>query len=266
MRHDNQPPAVVRLPWHVEVRHEAVPTWEHHPSDAVVTPVLPDDSSPWPISSELGLLLGRLQAEHDLHSVLEFGAGSSSLVTATAMAARGGGRLTSLEQDTSWCAEVWGRVIALGSGIDAELVPVTPRLRWWPIGLHYSYDVDDVLARRGPFDLVVIDAPQYWFGRGGAFPTVKDHLDDGALLVLDDAARKGERWALYRWLRTYPGLELVAYDESFGGKGVALLRWQVRGEAATRLSVLGVVSSLTDRVYSVLRRRLVRMGLLPKTD
>ena len=235
-------------------------------SDAVVAPVLPDGSSPWPISVELARLLGRLVLAEDRRSVLEFGAGRSSLVVATALAARDGGRLTSLEQDVTWCAELWDRVVAVGSGVDAELTPVTPRLGWSPIGLHHRYEVDDLLARRGPFDLVVVDAPQYWYGRGGALPTVRPHLADGALVVLDDAARKGERWALYRWLRTYPGLELLAYDASFGGRGVALLRWNGSVDAAPRVSLLGVVSSVTDRLYSVLRRTLVRVGVLRQPD
>ena len=258
--------AVVRLPWHVEVAHRPLPVAAEHPSDAVVTPVLPDGSSPWPISVDLGLLLGRLVAEHDRRSVLEFGAGRSSLVVATAMAAQGGGTLTSLEQDVTWCAELWTQVEAVGADVDAELAPVTPRLGWSPIGLHHRYEVHDLLTRRGPFDLVVVDAPQYWFGRGGALPTVRPHLTDGALVVLDDAARKGERWALYRWLRTYPGLELLAYDASFGGRGVALLRWNGPADEAHRFSLLGVVSSVTDRLYSVLRRTLVRVGVLSRPD
>jgi hypothetical protein len=138
--------AVVRLPWHVEVAHRPLPVAAEHPSDAVVTPVLPDGSSPWPISVDLGLLLGRLVAEHDRRSVLEFGAGRSSLVVATAMAAQGGGTLTSLEQDVTWCAELWTQVEAVGSDVDAELAPVTPRLGWSPIGLHHRYEVQTIRA------------------------------------------------------------------------------------------------------------------------
>lgn len=267
MQRADRPDAVVRPPWHVDVVHRAVPMNEPgQGSDAVVAPVLPDGSSPWPISVDLGRLLGRLVLGEDRRSVLEFGAGRSSLVVATALAARGGGRLTSLEQDVAWCAELWEQVAAVGSGVDAELTPVRPRLSWSPIGLHHRFDVDDLLARRGPFDLVVVDAPQYWYGRGGALPTVRPHLTDGALVVLDDAGRKGERWALYRWLRTYRDLELVAYDSSFGGRGVALLRWNGHADHATRPTVLGVVSSVTDRVYSVLRRALVRVGVLPRPE
>lgn len=263
MGDDKRAVAVVRPPWHVEVAARAVPLTAPHPVDAVVEPLLPDGSSSWPVTRELGLLLGRLVAAHDRRSVLEFGAGSSSLVSAAALAAGGGGSLTSLEQDPGWCDEVWSRAVAAGPGVDAELVEVTPRLSWSPLGLHYGYDVDAVLSRRGPFDLVLVDAPQARFGRGGAVPTVLAHLSDGAFVVLDDAARKGERWALYRWLRTYPSLELVAYDRTFGGRGVALLRFDASDRGRTRFSALGVVSSVTDRVYAFVRLQLVRWGLLP---
>ena len=256
--------ATFRTPWHVEVMGRPLPYDGDHTIDDVVRPVLPETDSRWPITRELGLLLGRLIADHGRRAVLEFGAGSSSLVTATVLSNRGGGRLTSLEQDVSWCNGIWSQVTAVDGGFDGELVAVEPHLRFSRIGLHHQFDVADVLSRRGPFDMVLIDAPQYWLGRAGALPTVAPHLSDGALIVLDDAARKGERWALYRWLRSYPGLELVAYDQSFGGRGVAVLRWT--RDAGSRLSPLGWVSSVTDRVYSVTRRALVRVGILPATN
>jgi predicted O-methyltransferase YrrM len=43
-------------------------------------------------------------------NILEFGAGSSSLVLATALSAAGGGKLTSVEQNPQWCIEKWAIV------------------------------------------------------------------------------------------------------------------------------------------------------------
>ncbi|NLD77545.1 MAG: hypothetical protein GX643_12860 [Acidimicrobiales bacterium] len=262
--HDGTDGVRFALPWHIDVEQRTVSLQESQPIDGIVTAVLPDGSNPWPISRDLGLMLGRLLAEHGCQNILEIGAGSSSLVSATALAELNGGRITSLEQDVDWCKEIWARVEAVGPQVDVELVPVKPELRWSELGLHYQFSVSEVLKRRGPFDLVVVDAPQYWFGRGGALPAVRAHLAPGALLVLDDAGRKGERWALYRWLRTYPGLDLLAYDEDFGGRGVALLKWNE--PLPPRRSVLGTASSITDRAYSAVRRQAVKLGVIKQRD
>ena len=58
-------------------------------------------SNIWSISDDLARLLARIVNELGLGNVLEFGAGQSSLVLATALSVRSGGQLTSVEQNRS---------------------------------------------------------------------------------------------------------------------------------------------------------------------
>jgi predicted O-methyltransferase YrrM len=186
-------------------------------------------------------------------SVLEFGAGASSIVLARALARRGGGRLTSVEQRPEWCAEAWAAVAAVRE-VDARLVHSTPRLRIAWDGVSYVYrTAAPILRERGPYDLVLIDAPQWYYGRDGSLHLAHPHLRAGALVVLDDAGRKGERWTLSRWLRTYPGLRLVLYEPGFAGRGLAVLHHD--GDPRRRLSLLSIWTSAYHARHNARTRR-----------
>ncbi len=188
-----------------------------------VEAVLPKDAASYAISPAIGRLLARIVL-HGAHNVLELGAGSSSRVLARALMHAGGGRLTSIEQSPHWCRDEWAEVTAT-QGVDALMLVATPQLRLLRDGVYYLFaGAAEALARRGPFDLLFIDAPQWYFGRDGGLPLAYDSLLQGAWIVLDDAARPQERWAIRRWLQTYPGLELFAFDSHLGRNGAAILR------------------------------------------
>ncbi|MFL5560455.1 MAG: class I SAM-dependent methyltransferase [Gemmatimonadaceae bacterium] len=209
---DIQPDSGIELLW----RPFALPT--------AVLDAMPTGTTNWPISPELGLLLARAVLRLGRRNVLEFGAGSSSLVFARALAAAGGGRLTSIESTPEWCAGQWRKVAELPT-VDARLLEAQPRLALSSCGPAFSYrSATRLLASRGPYDFVLVDAPQHFFGRDGAIPLVHRFVAPGTLIVLDDAAREGERYAVARWLRCFTGLRLVAFDAAFGGRGIAILR------------------------------------------
>ena len=132
--------------------------------------------------------------------------------------------LTSVESAPEWCANQWALVVA-ESRVDARLVKAKPQLRLARGGMSYRFDkASAAIGSRAPFDLVVVDAPQSYYGRDGALPLAWSSLAEGALFVLDDAGREGERYTIARWLRTFPGMDLVAFHPDFGGRGVAILR------------------------------------------
>jgi predicted O-methyltransferase YrrM len=217
-----------------------------------VAPVLPDDSSEWPLPSRTAAFLARLIRRYELRRVLEFGAGTSSVVLAHALAERGG-MLTSLERSPEWCTAQWEAIRRIGS-IDARLVPSRLVFRAFRGGAAWCYErAPDTLAERGPFDLVLVDAPQSWIGRGGAIHTALPHLAKGALIVVDDAGREGERNMLGGWLRAYPGLGLAAFDPSFGRLGVAVLIFD--GDRKVRWDGLTVAGSLLDAYRNARRRK-----------
>src|SRR5690606_32187687 len=164
-------------------------------------------------------------------SILEVGAGRSSIIMARALAETGGGRITSVESAPQFCAREWAQVRQLDN-VDSELLvgPVTLRAR--AEGVHYWPTVPrDVLKTRGPFDLVLIDAPHQSFGREASLHLAFPHLANPAVVVLDDACRSGERRAVDRWLARYPDLKLIdrTCDEKYGyavlGSHGAATRW-----------------------------------------
>jgi predicted O-methyltransferase YrrM len=216
-----------------------------------VARVLPDDSSEWPLPARTAAFLARLVRRYDLRRALEFGAGTSSVVLAHALAERGG-MLTSLERSPEWCTEQWEGIRRLES-VDARLVQSRLVFRAFRAGAAWCYErAPAALAERGPFDLVLVDAPQSWVGRAGAVHTSLPHLAPGALIVLDDAGREGERNLLGGWLRAYPGLRLAAFDPGFGRLGVAVLIFD--GNRKVRWDALAVAGSFLD-VYRNARRR-----------
>ena len=108
--------------------------------------------------------------------------------------------------------------------------------------------------RGGPFDFVLVDAPQSWVGRAGALHVAHAHLAPGAVIVVDDAGREGERNLIAGWLRAYPGLRLAAFDPEYGRLGVAVLVFD--GNRRVRWDPLTMGGSLLDTFRNSRRRRL----------
>ncbi len=87
-----------------------------------------------------------------------------------------------------------------------------------------SREAERAVAEQGPYDLVLIDAPQSYFGREEPLRVAHPYLSPGALVLLDDAGRNGECWVMWRWLANWPGLELIAFQPAFPRLGIAVLR------------------------------------------
>ena len=138
--------------------------------------------------------------EHRPQTVLELGAGASSLIVARALEKAGGGKQISCDQHGPFIAATreW-----LGEhGVTAEMraTPLAPAPGDWP-GVWYDH---------GPLpdriDLIIIDGPPWTihpYVRGAA-ETLFDRLPVGGTILLDDGARLGERVVARRWRRRWP--------------------------------------------------------------
>lgn len=208
----------MRLPGQRPVPRE----WTTGPVSEAVEAIISGIENPWSISPETGRALARTVTVEGVNRVLEFGAGASSRVLAAALQSIGGGRITSVEENPEWCEEDWSAVEA-APGLDAELIVDHVRLKIGRHGFYYGYGRRGPISRRGPFDLVFVDAPPGIFGRDGPLHAAFASLRPGALIILDDAARAREQRTLRRWLLSYPSLELVANDPDVG-RGLAILR------------------------------------------
>jgi predicted O-methyltransferase YrrM len=150
--------------------------------------------------------------------VVELGCGATSLVAAKALAANGEGRLFGFDQYKDYIASV--REWLSSQGLEAELAaaPLTRRSADWP---GRWYDIANAPDR---IDLLIIDGP-HWavhpFVRGAAdrlFP----RIPVGGAVLLDDAARPGERVVAARWRRRWPGFAFTR--ERSGTKGTLVGR------------------------------------------
>lgn len=196
-------------------------------ADLVTAPARPDlrallaNTDEWAVTLEMAHVLEGLVLRLRPVSILEFGAGRSSLVLASALQACGGGRLTSIEHQPQF-AEPAFRQMRQYQKVDACMLRAALTLRFSRYGLLHSYTVvGDALRGRGPFDMVFIDAPPGHLGREATLMAAAPFLAKSAIAVLDDAARSAEKTAITRWERAL-GVNRI-YESDRVGRGIAVL-------------------------------------------
>ncbi len=178
---------------------------------------LPDDALPhlgsW--KADTRFLTHIVDAIEDRRpaTVVELGCGASSLVIARALQKFGGGRLISYDQHQEFVLSTGDWLAGQGVAGDIRHAPLGPPPGDWP-GLWYQ--LSDLPTDIG---LLVIDGPPWALHPlvRGAAESLFPRLADGAMILLDDAARPGERIVAQRWRKRWPGIDF-AYDRS-GTKG-----------------------------------------------
>lgn len=146
---------------------------------------------------------------------VELGCGASSLVIAKALELNGGGRLTSLDQHADF-VESTAKWLASHD--------LHPALRHAPIvedQTHWSHNWYDLPSLPPQIDLLVIDGPPWTlnpFVRGRA-EVLFDRIAPGGIVLLDDAARPGERVVAARWKRDWPNFRFTMLP---GAKGTLM--------------------------------------------
>lgn len=147
-------------------------------------------------------------------TVVELGSGATSLVIAKALALYGGGALHSYDGHAPFVVEMDAWLAEHDLSAAFHHAPLTTRDVRWP-GLWYA-----LTEVPGSIDLLVIDGPPWAvhpFARGMAerlFPL----FAPGGTVLLDDAARPGERYVARRWKKAWPDFDW--HYESGGNKGL----------------------------------------------
>lgn len=165
---------------------------------------LPDDALPnlgsW--KADVGLL--ELVVDHILEAkpkiVVEFGAGASTLIIARALQMAGGGEHIAFDQHEDFVHATRDWLGEHGLAADLRAVPLIPSPGGWP-GLWYDHEP---LPDR--IDFMLIDGPPWVihpFTRGAA-ATLFGRISPGGVVMLDDAARPGERVVARRWRKLWP--------------------------------------------------------------
>ena len=156
-------------------------------------------------------------------TIVEAGCGPSTLVCGYALRQTGAGRIVALEHDREYAERCREQLAAHGLQQIAEVrhAPLCDSeiqgVRWKWYDLSALEDVESI-------DLLVIDGPPESvqpLARYPALPLLADRLSEGAIAILDDGNRDGERRCVERWLAEIAGLssEYLALE-----KGAFILR------------------------------------------
>jgi predicted O-methyltransferase YrrM len=165
---------------------------------------LPEDALPhlgsWKADTGLLHRIVDTVLAHKPGTVVELGAGASTLVVAKAMQLAGGGRLVSFDQHGDFVGAVRNWLADHDLTADVRHAPIIAHNGRWS-GLWY-----DLVGVPDQIDLLLIDGPPWALG-----PTIREGAERlfsrvpvGGIVMLDDAARPGERLVAKHWKRDWP--------------------------------------------------------------
>lgn len=146
-------------------------------------------------------------------TVVELGAGASTLVCAKALMRNGGGRVFSFDQHETFVAATAEWLASEGCKAELHYAPLTASVEGWP-GRWY-----DLPHLPEEIDLLIIDGPPWAvhpYVRGAA-ECLFDRLSPGGMVLLDDAARPGERVVAKRWQEHWPKISFARHSGSTKG-------------------------------------------------
>lgn len=158
----------------------------------------------WAASADFLLILAEHILAHKPQTVVEFGSGVSTLVAARCLQLNGSGRLVSYDHDAVFAGITRQRATRLSLSHDVRPVAVMESTAYGYAGKWYAAeDCPDTV------DLIVIDGPPMAFHpetRGAAGPAIFPRLSTQGAILLDDAARPGERAIVERWRKEFPDI------------------------------------------------------------
>jgi hypothetical protein len=163
----------------------------------------------WAASPDLLLTYVGSILERRPSLVLECGSGLSTLWAALALEVVGGrGRVVALEHDASFREDTLAALRAHGVAHRAEVRYAPIRTVTVDGGSYPWYDTDALDDVSG-VGVLFVDGPIGDLGpqsRYPALPLLRDSLEPGALILLDDADRPEEREVLTHWQADWPEL------------------------------------------------------------
>lgn len=151
-------------------------------------------------------------------NVVELGCGASSFVIARALQMNGAGRLDSYDQHAEFAATTQHWIDDHGLPCTIHHAPLGPAPSAWAGSWYQLTDLPDAI------DLLIIDGPPWAIHPHvrGAAASLFHRLRPGAMILLDDAARPGERVVGARWRREHPDIEFKL--DLAGAKGTLIGR------------------------------------------
>lgn len=170
----------------------------------------------WAISPDLCLEFAMAVLDDDVHTAVELGSGSSTVVAGLAFRKRGEGHLVSYEHDPQWARRTQEHIDRHGvqEWVSIRIAPLadhgpaamanpggrTPKRQVW-------YDIADWPE---VIDVALIDGPPHTVCSHARYPAMAElrpHLRPGSVVFLDDVGRPQERAIVQRWTEDDPSLE-----------------------------------------------------------
>jgi predicted O-methyltransferase YrrM len=145
--------------------------------------------------------------------VVELGCGASTFVAARALQLFGGGKIVSFDQHAAFVKTTQGWIHDNDMHADIRHAPLGAPPSGWP---GHWYQLSDV---PNEIDLLIVDGPPWSIHphvRGAAaslFPLIRP----GGRVLMDDAARPGERVVARRWRKEHENMDFTLDNQ--GAKG-----------------------------------------------
>lgn len=148
--------------------------------------------------------------------VVELGCGASTFVAARALQLFGGGKIVSFDQHAEFASTTQDWIRDNNMDVDIRHAPLGPPPAGWP---GHWYHLSDIPAK---IDLLIVDGPPWALHPHvrGAAASLFPHLCPGGRVLLDDAARPGERVVARRWRKEHHDMDFKL--DSQGAKGTLL--------------------------------------------
>lgn len=175
--------------------------------------------------TDLQNLLATIQY-NQYRTVVECGAGMSTLLIGKLLKQLGGGHIYSLDEDENWF-EVMRMAVAVNdlteyvTVIHAPLVPNAESGELW----YASEQARQILESVEHIDVLVVDGPKSVsaLSRAPALPSFADALDSNSLIVLDDSRRDNERAVIEHWRERF-NIEIEQLSGSLTGQTYIRIR------------------------------------------
>lgn len=181
----------------------------------------------WAISPDFAALLVERLRQCQPQTVLEFGGGTSTLITAQTLKQMGRGHVIAVEALAPFAVQARADVQRLGledvaTVIHAPLTRVNVNRQMWQ-----WYDPQP-FAHVTDIDFLMVDGPAQHnnpqrMTRYPALPLIASRLTDNALIVMDDTNRDDEQSIVRRWLTEFDSIQTVVEHSEFE-KGAVVLQ------------------------------------------
>ncbi|MEQ8577065.1 MAG: class I SAM-dependent methyltransferase [Balneola sp.] len=156
-------------------------------------------------------------------TIFEIGSGSSTIISSLFLKKMGNGKVISIDHDDKYYGQNKAGLETYEVDHIAELYHAPLKKYTIKDSEYLWYNLENVPIP-DKIDLLVIDGPPFKLNpnaRYPALPLLYKHLNDKAVIILDDADREDEGFIVRKWAEEHPELTVEFIGSE---KGVAILR------------------------------------------